>query len=606
MCGIAGFAGFDDPALLRRMTRLIAYRGPDDEGYFEDTGIGLGHRRLSIIDLSTGHQPIWSEDETAVIVFNGEIYNYRELREDLEKRGVRFRTHTDTEVIVNLYQVHGDGCAALLNGIFAFAIWDAPRRRLFLARDHLGVKPLVYHARDGVLLFASEAKAILPWPGYRARLNVEALRENLAWSYVPGDETFFEGIRKLPPGHTLTFEQGRATVRPFWTLDTGDADREDLGEEAYASGLIELLQDAVRRQMVSDVPLGATLSGGLDSSTIVALMSRVAERPPVTFTIGFGGQKDELDHARRVADHCRTEHHEFIVDPGRFTETLPQVLWHLEEPILSSIMPTWYLGEAARKLVTVILIGEGADEIFAGYRRLWPVADRFRGLTPAAFKQAWYFWHFSSFGADRDDPLWSAGARARLAPVGPVERYYRPAMRARRDQLNGLLLHEQRYELPDFQLHRIDRLTMAHSVEARVPFLDPRLVEFTNRMPSRYKLRGNTEKYILRRAARELLPASILDRRKQGLGTPLIPWFRSGLYDIARDLLSPANLRARGLFEPAAVERLFDTSKETTWHREDLGKLFKLLMVEMWHRQFIDAPGPADAPPSWAAGRAHA
>ncbi len=607
MCGIAGFAGFDDPALLRRMTRLISYRGPDDEGYFEDSGIALGHRRLSIIDLSTGHQPIWSDDERSVIVFNGEIYNYRELREDLEKQGIRFRTHTDTEVIVNLYQAYGDDCAGMLNGIFAFAIWDTGRKRLLLARDQLGVKPVVYLERDGVLLFASEAKSLLLWPGYTPQLNVEALRENLVWSYVPGDNTFFEGIRKLPPGHTLAFEGGRAAVRQYWSVVPDGTEGEDLGEDAYARGLLDLLQDSVRRQMVSDVPLGATLSGGLDSSTIVALMSRVSDRPVVTFTIGFGGQKDELDHARRVADHCRTEHREFIVDPSRFTETLPRVLWHLEEPVLSSIMPTWYLGEAARKLVTVILIGEGADEVFAGYRRLWPVADRFRSFVPSRLKEWFYFWHFSSMGAHREDALWSSGARRRLSASDPVTRYYRPAMRARRDQLNGLLLHEQRYELADFQLLRIDRLTMAHSVEARVPFLDPRLVHFTNRMPSHYKLRGNTEKYILRRAARELLPASILERRKQGLGTPLIPWFRSGLYDIARDLLSPSNLRARGLFEPAAVDRLFDTSRDTTWHREDLGKLFKLLMVEMWHRQFIDRPpGPYDGATPAPAPAAHA
>lgn len=612
MCGIAGFAGFDDPGLLRRMTRVIAYRGPDDDGYHEESGVGLGHRRLSIIDLSTGHQPLWSDDGTKVIVYNGEVYNFPELREDLVKRGVRFATQSDTEVVVNLYQLDGPACVARLNGIFAFAIWDRSRRELFLARDQLGVKPLVYLEHDGVLLFGSEAKCVLEWPHYRPEVNPEAVRQNLVWSYVPGDETLFAGIRKLPPGHTLTFRDGRAKIAPYWTVDPdglGGMDRaagraEDRGEDYYRKGLLDLLADSVRGQMISDVPLGATLSGGLDSSTIVALMSRALDRPPVTFTVGFGGPKDELDHARRVAEHCRTEHHEFIVDPSRFTETLPRVLWHLEEPVLSSIMPTWYLGEAARKLVTVILIGEGADEVFAGYRRLWPVADRFRSFVPPQLKEWFYFWHFSAMGASADDPLYAPSFARRFDAVDPVERWYRPAMRARRDQLNGLLLHEQRYELADFQLARIDKLMMAHSVEARVPFLDPRVVHFANRMPSHYKLRGNCEKYILRRAAQELLPASILERRKQGLGTPLIPWFRSGLYDVARDLLSPANVRARGMFDPAAVDRLFDTSRDHRWHREDLGKLFKLLMFEMWARLFIDrslAPGPAPIPPRVAA-----
>lgn len=599
MCGIAGMAGFSDPALLRRMTGLIAYRGPDDDGFYEDAQVGLGHRRLSIIDLSTGHQPMTSDDGRSVIVFNGEIYNFPQLRADLERQGIRFRTHADTEVIVNLYQVYGDACASYLNGIFAFAIWDTTRKRLLLARDHLGVKPLVYAERDGALVFGSESKSLLLWDGVRPELNPEALRQSLVWSYVPGDETLLAGIYKLPPGCTLTWEAGKTTIRRFWSLETAALEQlEDRGLDYYRTGLLERLAESVRGQMISDVPLGATLSGGLDSSTIVALMARVSERPVITFTIGFGGPKDELDPARRVAEHCRTEHREFIVDPSHFTEILPRVLWHLEEPILSSIMPTWLLGEAARKLVTVILIGEGSDEIFAGYRRLWPVSDRFRRFVPDRLKEWFYFWHFSGFGAEAGDPIWSPAMSRTLSPVGPVDAYYRPAMRARRDQLNGLLLHEQRYELPDFQLLRIDRLTMAHSVEARVPFLDPHVVEFANSMPSHYKLRGNCEKFILREAARELLPASILDRRKQGLGTPLIPWFRNGLYDVARDLLSPSNVKSRGLFSPAAVDRLFDTSRDTRWHREDLGKLFKLLMIEMWQRMYIDQP--VDAVP-WAA-----
>jgi asparagine synthase (glutamine-hydrolysing) len=594
MCGIAGMAGFSDPDLLRRMTNLISYRGPDDDGYYLDHSVGLGHRRLSIIDLKTGKQPIYSADGEAVIVYNGEIYNFPALKAELEAKGILFRTTTDTEVIVNLYRTEGDRFVERLNGIFAFAIWDMPRRRLFLARDQLGIKPLLYHESDGVLLFASEAKSLLLWKGYRPKLNPNALRENLVFSFIPGDETLFAGIKKLPPGHTLIYEDGRCRIRPYWSLTPEP--EPDRGEEYYRRGLIDLLTDSIRGQMISDVPLGATLSGGVDSSAVVALMSRISDRPVKTFSIGFGEAKDELPYARMVAEHCKTDHQEFVVEPSTFSQVLPRVLWHLEEPMLSSILPTWYLGEAARKLVTVILIGEGSDEVFAGYRRYWPVADRFRRFIPTALKRSFYFWHFSSMGAPDDDSIFRGGFRDLLAPGDPVHEYYGRAMACRGDQLNSLLRYEQRYELADFQLLRIDRLTMAHSVEARVPYLDPRLVQFVNRMPSRYKLRGNFEKYLLRRSMRGILPEAILQRRKQGLGTPLIPWFRRGLYDVARDLLSPQNLRARGIFEERVVERLFRSSRDVRLHREDLGKLFKLVMFEIWHRLFLDRPpGPFDS-----------
>lgn len=588
MCGIAGMAGFSDPDLLRRMTDLLSYRGPDDDGYYLEPSVGLGHRRLSIIDLSTGKQPIFSADGQAVIVYNGEVYNFPELRDELEAKGVRFHTTTDTEVLVNLYRDQGDRFVERLNGIFAFAIWDLAEQRLLLARDQLGIKPLLYLERDGVILFASEAKSLLLWNGYRPALNPEALRENLAYSFIPGDETLFQGIRKVPPGHTLVFQSGRSRLQPYWSLEV-EPDR-DLGEAHYRSRLIELLTDSVRGQMISDVPLGATLSGGVDSSAIVALMSRISDRPVKTFSIGFGGAKDELAHARVVAEHCRTDHTEFVVDPRHFTEILPRVLWHLEEPMLSSILPTWYLGEAAKKLVTVILIGEGSDEMFAGYRRYWPVAGRVRRFVPAGFKRAFHFWHFSSMGASADDPIYRDEFRSRLTDSDPIERHYAEAMRAPGDQLNSLLRYEQRYELADFQLLRIDRLTMAHSVEARVPYLDPRLVHFVNAMPATYKLRGNYEKYILRRSMQGILPESTLARRKQGLGTPLIPWFQRGLYDVARELLSPANLKARGIFREREVDRLFRTSRDVRLHREDLGKLFKLVMFEIWHRLYIDRP----------------
>jgi asparagine synthase (glutamine-hydrolysing) len=335
-------------------------------------------------------------------------------------------------------------------------------------------------------------------------------------------------------------------------------------------------------------------------------MSRVSDRAVKTFSIGFGGAKDELKHARVVAERFKTDHTEFIVDPSRFTEMLPRILWHLEEPVLSSILPTWYLGEAARKIVTVILIGEGADEIFAGYRRFWPVAEKYRRLTPAALKRWFYFWHFSSLGGPGGEAIFADGFRRRLAGADNPLAPYLAAASAGGDALNALLRYEQSHELPDFQLLRIDRLTMAHSVEARVPYLDPRLVHFANRMPSRYKLNGNNEKYILRRAMDGILPPEILRRRKQGLGTPLIPWFKGGMFDVARDLLSPANVRSRGFFEPQSVERLFASARHHTLHREDLGKLFKLVMFELWCRIFLDRPAGAWREVDWLPSRATA
>ncbi len=594
MCGIAGFVGIDDPDLLRSMTRLLTYRGPDEEGYFEDAGVGLGHRRLSIIDLSSGQQPMRSFNGEAVITYNGEIYNFPQLRAEMESAGIRFQTQSDTEIIVNLYALHGDDFVGMLNGIFAFAIWDIPRRRLLLARDHLGVKPLVYHARDGALLFASEAKSILLWSEYHPAVSPDALRQSLVYSFIPGDETLFQGISKLPPGHILIHENGRCEMRRYWSHAVPI--EEDRGEQYYSEKLLDLLRDSIRGQMISDVPLGALLSGGLDSSMVVALMSQLSSRPVKTFSLGLGGPKDELRYARLVAERYKTDHHEFGWDPMQYTEVLPRVIWHLEEPMLSATLPTYYLAQAARREVTVVLIGEGSDEIFGGYRRYRLSAPGPMRMVPRSIDRGVYFWHFSSIGGSIHDGIFADTFAERFVDADPVGSFYGKFARNSGERLHNLLLYEQQYQLPDFQLLRVDRLTMAHSVEARVPYLDPRLVHFANSMPSRYKIHEGTEKRILRRAARELVPAEILGRRKQGLGTPLRAWFERGLYDIAADLLSPQNLRSRGYFNPPAVARLFRTSHSRTVHRSDIGKLFKLVMFEIWCRQFLDRqPGAFEA-----------
>ncbi|MBI2527055.1 MAG: asparagine synthase (glutamine-hydrolyzing) [Candidatus Rokubacteria bacterium] len=623
MCGIAGIVDVGgalvEPALLQAMTRVQAHRGPDGEGFVHRGAAGLGHRRLAIIDLATGDQPMANDDDSMWIVFNGEIYNYREIRADLQARGARFRTSSDTEVILRAYEAEGPACVHRLRGMFAFAILDGRARRLFLARDRTGIKPLVY-AWDGRRLhFASELKALLEDPGLSRELDLQALGDYFTHHYIPAPRTIFRAIRKLPPASTLLLplDGGEPVISRYWRLRFAPDDA--VGEREWIARLRAHLTDAVESHMVSDVPIGAFLSGGMDSSTVVALMARASSRPIRTFSIGFDeADFDELGFARQLAAHYGTDHYEMVVKPSAL-EVLPRLAWQLDEPFAdSSAIPTYYVSKITREHVTVALSGDGGDESFAGYRRyaraqaLHERLDRglLAGTRPALRLLS---------------RLMPAGARgqgyAGLLGAGPVDRYFRLITGQRRETLRRLLADElapvadgatdpapfrrlaadsgardyvsalqwidiETY-LPDDILTKVDRTSMLVSLESRVPLLDHRLMEFVGTIPLSLKLRQGAGKYILKQAMAGLLPPDILTRRKMGFGVPLGSWFRNELREMTRDLLLSPRARQRGLVRPAAVEELL---RIHDGGRDCSPRLWALLSLELWCREWLDRP----------------
>ena len=632
MCGIAGILYRDAarpvaPELLGRMSAVLAHRGPDDAGIHRRGGVGLVHRRLSIIDLSpAGHQPMTNEDESCWIVFNGEIYNFLELRPGLLQRGHRFRSQSDTEVILHLYEEHGVECLRLLRGMFAFAIWDAPRRQLVLARDRLGKKPLCYHWDGEAFRFASEAKAILQDPAVEPRPDPAGISQYLTYGYVPSPGSAFQGLRRLPPGHYLTWQDGRVQVARYWRLRR---DRKLQRPEAEWCGEIrDRLQEAVRIRLVSDVPLGAFLSGGIDSSAIVAMMSRASSGPVKTFSIGFDEPEyDELRYARLVAERYGTDHHELVVRPDA-VDVLPKLSWHFDEPFAdSSAVPTYYVSQMTRQHVTVALNGDAGDENFGGYDRYlasllaasfdrWPGAALLRrairwglrlwprtgvrtsllargrrfldGLSEVPERR--YARWFCHFYGDRKDELLSPAFRAGLDGADALEvllAAYRESEAP--DFADATLGVDVGLYLPDDLLVKVDIASMAHSLEARSPFLDHEFMEFAASIPSDLKIRGRTKKYILKRALAELVPAEILHRPKMGFGVPIDHWLRHELRDLVHDTLLAPRARSRGYFRPEVVQRFLDehTSGRAGWHY----LLWNLLMLELWHRTYVDGDG---------------
>jgi asparagine synthase (glutamine-hydrolysing) len=628
MCGIAGFAdstggGADrqSPArleaefsLVHRMCEVIRHRGPDDEGIHVEAGLGIGMRRLSIIDLAGGHQPMHNETRTIWIVFNGEIYNYRELRRDLETRGHQFYTSSDTESIVHAYEEWGEDAFRRLRGMFGIAIWDQRQRALLLARDRSGIKPLHYTERNGRLYFGSEIKSLLAAGVVDPRLNLDALDHYLAYLYTPRDTSIFENVRKLPPGHYLRWQDGRADVRQYWQVA---AQETFTGSEADAAEQLRtVLADAVRSHMVSDVPLGAFLSGGVDSSAVVGMMARASSRPVKTFSIGFDEPEfDELEHARIVARHFGTDHHEFVVRPDGLS-ILDRLIAHFDEPFAdSSAIPTWYVSEIARRHVTVVLSGDGGDELFGGYDRYLPhprVAQFDRLPLPGRRGVAALVWPHLPHGArgknflrhvaknteqryvdalvffqqDERVSLYSRDLRRALAPQ--AER----ALERRFDRFKGLSLQARMMRvdfetyLPEDVLTKVDRMSMAHSIESRVPILDNEVIEFAARLPASFKIKDGRRKHILKEALRPMLPAGILDRRKQGFGVPLGVWFRGGLTDLFADVLSSARTEQRGYFESSFIRRLI--REHLAGNRDHTARLWQLLVFELWHRQYLD------------------
>jgi asparagine synthase (glutamine-hydrolysing) len=621
MCGIAGIADVTgrpvDGRLLRAMTTVQAHRGPDGDGFVYRGPVGLGHRRLAIIDLATGDQPMANEDGSVWIVFNGEIYNFRELRRDLEAKGATFRTTSDTEVILRAYEAEGPDCVRLLRGMFAFAILDERTRRLFLARDRAGIKPLVYSWNGQRLIFASELKGILEDPAFPRTLDRNGLGDYLTHHYVPAPRTIFSAARKLPPASTLllSLDGGAPVVSRYWSLRFAPAGATT--EAEWVEGLRDRLDSAVRSHMVSDVPIGAFLSGGVDSSTVVALMARASSSPIRTFAIGFQESGfDELDYARQVATRYGTEHHEYVVTP-KALEVLPKLVWHFDEPFAdSSAIPTYYVSQITRQHVTVALSGDGGDENFAGYRRYARALElrtRNSGVTGLLRPLIALTARLLPVGAPGQ-------AYASLLAAAGVEQYFRLVTYERAETLRRLLCEELRgladsaadatlfsrleaeigstdyvsalqqidirTYLPDDILTKVDRVSMAVSLEARVPLLDHVLMEYVATVPSSLKLRAGTGKYLLKRAMADYLPAEILDRRKMGFGVPLGAWLRGELRDYAHDVLLSKAARERGVFRISEVERLLRV--HDSGRRDWSARLWALMCFELWMREWVD------------------
>jgi asparagine synthase (glutamine-hydrolysing) len=631
MCGIAGFTDCDasssrpaDAAFstVRGMCDVIRHRGPDDEGIHVEPGVGLGMRRLSIIDLSTGHQPIHNEDQTIWIVFNGEIYNYRELRRELESAGHQFYTSSDTETIVHAYEEWGEQAFGRLRGMFGLAIWDRRQRTLLLARDRAGIKPLHYAMRGERLYFGSEIKSLLAAGAVDREIDPEALDHYLSFLYVPRDRAIFKGVRKLAPGHYLTFKAGKIAVRQYWQIGTAEQFQGTADEAAHA--LESVLADAVESHMVSDVPLGAFLSGGVDSSVVVGLMARASSRPVKTFSIGFDEpQFDELEHARSVATHFGTDHHEFVVRPDGLS-ILDRLIEHFDEPFAdSSAIPTWYVSEMARRHVTVVLSGDGGDELFGGYDRYVPhprVAQFDRLPLPGKRRVASIAWPLLPHGM-RGKNFLRHVARSEngryldsIAFFQPDEKraLYSVDMQRRLDghqaedlmarhltRFDGLPPHSRmmRFDfetyLPEDVLTKVDRMSMAHSIESRVPLLDNDVIEFASTLPASLKIANGRRKHVLKEAASRLLPPEILNRRKQGFGVPLGVWFRGGLTDVFSDVLRSPITRQRGYFAPAFIDRI--VGEHLSGKRDHTLRLWQLLVFELWHRRYLDTAVPVAA-----------
>jgi asparagine synthase (glutamine-hydrolysing) len=629
MCGICGifFSDRNWPVktdVLAGMNERIVHRGPDDEGFFVEENVGLAMRRLSIIDVKTGHQPLANENQDVRIVYNGEIYNHAELRAGLEAQGHRYRTHSDTETIVHLYEEYGRDCVKHLRGMFAFVIWDRRKRTLFAARDRLGIKPFYYRWDGRAFLFGSEIKAILAYPEVAAEFNRGTLAEYLAFGYITGAATMFEGIRKLMPGHTLELtERSEPRIERYWDLTT-EVDQEPRPSEYYVAEYRELLEGAVSSHLMSDVPLGVFLSGGLDSSAVAALTTKIRGDRIQTFSVGYGEEAfSELKYAREVAEHIQSEHREVRLSREEFFAALPKLIWHEDEPLVwPSSVALYFVARLAREHVTVVLTGEGSDETLAGYTRYaWTLMnsrmDRaYRSVAPEAFRRvvrkmilaspftaslrrklehtflvrdgsAWQSFYydnfFSAFAAPEQSALLTPEA---LAAAGDA---YAGSMsawqRSRGDLLHRLLYSDINSYLIEL-LMKQDQMSMAASVESRVPFLDHALVEFTARIPEQYSVHGMSGKFILKQAVEDLLPHEVVYRKKMGFPTPWEYWLAGPqLDDLERMLLEQRSVE-RGLFRPEAIKKMF--SEHRLKSRDHGNRIWRLLNLEIWFRVMIE------------------
>lgn len=636
MCGIAGIVYSEkgkpvDVGILRRMNAALTHRGPDDEGYFIEGNVGLAMRRLSIIDLEKGHQPIANETETVWTVFNGEIYNFPELREELTGKGHRFRTRTDTEVIVHLYEEEGELFVNRLRGMFAIALWDKRNEKLLLYRDRVGIKPLHYWIRDGALAFGSEIKAILEYPAVGRDISLSALNDYLGFFYIPGPKTIYSGIKKLLPGHFLRYHNAQTEILSYW--DFAYRPENGSSEKRWVDELRATLEESVRIHLVSDVPLGAFLSGGMDSSTVVAWMSRQQGSRVKTYSIGFSDSRfNELPYAREVAGCFNTDHHEAVVEADA-VKLLPRIIRGFDEPFAdSSAIPTYIVSEFARREVTVALSGDGGDELFCGY--LWTCKEawleKYRKIPACLRRGAEKALLRKGYEPFRQTGLWDRVRRffhdAGLSPVESFARRamcFQPSMKQALlqpwvlDELRGedslklvrdlfergaaatvmdkSLYFDSKVYLPDDLLTKVDRMSMLHSLEVRVPILDHKVVELACRMPFSLKLKGWTTKYILKRAMEGILPPTILRQRKQGFSIPIHRWFREDLYEMTRKLLTGEGSMSKRFFRPECVSGLLEEHRSG---KKLLGtQLYALTVFELWLRLTEQGRGgtiPAD------------
>ena len=647
MCGICGkisLNGNVTEELIRKMCGVLTHRGPDDEGVrvldssalrprsnnilranevSREVKIGLGHRRLSIIDLSpAGHQPMSNEDGTIWIVLNGEIYNFPELKSALEKKGHRFRSRTDTEVVIHLYEEKGADCVKDLRGMFSFAIWDQKKERLFIARDRIGKKPLFYIYKNQTLTFASEIKAILQDPEVNAEVNKPAITDYLSYGYTPTPETMFKGIMKLPPAHFMIYEKGNIRLEKYWELDFSK--KLKLSEKDYCDKTMDLLEECTKIRLISDVPLGAFLSGGIDSSAVVYMMSKLSSKPVKTFSIGFDNKEySELKYAKVIADRFKTDHHEYIVKPDAI-ELLPKLVWHYNEPYAdSSALPSYYVAKMTRQEVAVALNGDGGDECFGGYERF--MAARYAELinkAPIPFKKK----IIEAIIKRIPESLEFKDSKARLRRFmvelskSYRERHYNWMAIFNNYEKNNLFSNEFNKEIsgknsfsyldkafnecgsPDIVdkvmcadiktnllddlLVKMDIATMANSLEGRSPFLDHKMMEFCAAMPSAMKIKGTKLKYILKKALSKALPKEILSRGKMGFGVPLDSWFRGELKDYSYGILMSDKSLNRGYFKKESVKKLLDD--HVAARANNGARIWSLLFLELWHRMFID------------------
>ncbi len=633
MCGICGIVSTTGrpPASsdLHAMARVLFHRGPDDEGYYCDGGIAFGFRRLSIVDLSGGHQPMSNEDGTVWIIYNGEIYNHAELRPELERRGHRYRTRSDTETILHAYEEYGDDCVCHFRGMFAFAIWDSRRRRLFCARDRLGIKPFYYSFRNELFVFGSEMKALFEGPGLSPEMNRAALPEFLALGYLSSDETMFAGVRKLLPGYRLSLELvpgAEPKVEQYWDLGIGTDD--SLGEEnECVTRFRDLFSESVRLRLMSDVPLGVFLSGGLDSSSIAATMAELVKGPIQTFSVGYAEDAySELPWARRVAEYIGAEYNQVVLTPDDFFNSLPQLIWHEDEPLVwPSSVALHFVSRLAREKVKVVLTGEGADELLGGYLKYrvtrWNLqyGPWYRRAVPAPIRGAlqsllqssalpfgwrrklrhsfvYYDDRFEHLYFDNFYSVFPQGQQAELLTSAVADelrdtsayansmKFY-PRNGKLGDELSRLLYLDIKTYLVEL-LMKQDQMSMAASIESRVPFLDHRLVEFVARIPSRHKLRFQSGKYLLRRAMAGKLPLEILNRTKLGFPTPLTTWLRGRLFDPVANVLTDGRLESRGVIRGAYVRELIQSHR--TGRIDATDQLWRLLNFELWNRVFLD------------------